>query len=175
MDVDRVSGAARRRQQRLRQFVRHERLSFATALAEFSHHTSRGQRMARAKDVKYEVNYEPRLQNPPPSQAADVQHHHTRSLVGLSRDDLRSLAASRFHWRGKPPAAQGGFQILGTPLRRVRRCCSCTSQDPGADCGNCHRFRASGCGADPGPVHSSLEWLTSLCSRSCSSSSSTRT
>ena len=48
VDVDRVSGAARRRQRRLRQFHRCERLGFAMALAEFSHHTSRGQRMARA-------------------------------------------------------------------------------------------------------------------------------
>ena len=42
-------GAARRRQRRLRQWLRHERLSVAMALAEMSHHTApRGQKMARA-------------------------------------------------------------------------------------------------------------------------------
>ena len=42
------SAAARRRQRRLRQFLRHERLSVAMALAESQHHTSRGQKTARA-------------------------------------------------------------------------------------------------------------------------------
>ena len=53
MDVDRVSGggtgsARRRRERRLRQFLRHERLSVAMALSEKKHHTSRGQRKDRA-------------------------------------------------------------------------------------------------------------------------------
>ena len=48
MDVDSVTGAMRRRQRRLRQFLRHERLSVAMALAEKLHHTSRSQRFARA-------------------------------------------------------------------------------------------------------------------------------
>ena len=44
-----ASGAARRRQRRLRQWLRHERLSVAMALAEMSHHTApRRQTMARA-------------------------------------------------------------------------------------------------------------------------------
>ena len=38
----------RRRQRRLRQWLRHERLSVAMALAESQHHTSRGQKKARA-------------------------------------------------------------------------------------------------------------------------------
>ena len=38
----------RRRQRRLRQWLRHERLSVAMALAESQHHTSRGQKTARA-------------------------------------------------------------------------------------------------------------------------------
>ena len=42
------SAADRRRQRRLRQFLRHERLSVAMALAETLHHSSRGQRFARA-------------------------------------------------------------------------------------------------------------------------------
>ena len=53
MDVDSVSGggtgsARRRRERRLRQFLRHERPSVAMALSEMKHHTSRGQRKDRA-------------------------------------------------------------------------------------------------------------------------------
>ena len=44
-----ASGAARRRQRRLRQWLRHERLSVAMVLAECTHHSApRGQKMARA-------------------------------------------------------------------------------------------------------------------------------
>ena len=44
-----VTGAAQRRKGRwLRAALRHERQSIAMALAEFTHHSSRGQRMARA-------------------------------------------------------------------------------------------------------------------------------
>ena len=44
-----ASGAARRRQRRLRQWLRHERLSVGMALAEMTHHTAlRRQTMARA-------------------------------------------------------------------------------------------------------------------------------
>ena len=52
-------------QGRLRQFFRHGSLTVALALAEFSHHTSRGQRVARAGEVEYEENYEPRLLTTP--------------------------------------------------------------------------------------------------------------
>ena len=48
MDVDSVSAGRRRRERRLRQFLRHERLSVAMALSEKKHHTSRDQRMERA-------------------------------------------------------------------------------------------------------------------------------
>ena len=44
-----AGAARRRRERRLRQFLRHERLSVAMALAEFSHHAApRGQTLARA-------------------------------------------------------------------------------------------------------------------------------
>ena len=43
MDVDSVSAARRRRERRLRQFLRCEHLSVAMALSEKKHHTSRGQ------------------------------------------------------------------------------------------------------------------------------------
>ena len=43
-----ASAAKRRRERRLRAMLRHERRSVAMALAEFTHHSSRGQRTARA-------------------------------------------------------------------------------------------------------------------------------
>ena len=46
--VDTVTAAARRLQRRLRAHVRYARMSVAMALAESTHHTSRGQRNARA-------------------------------------------------------------------------------------------------------------------------------
>ena len=51
------TGAARRRQRRLRQLLRHERLSVAMALAESQHHAApRGQSMARAGGEEREMN-----------------------------------------------------------------------------------------------------------------------
>ena len=69
-----LSAARRRRERRLRQFLRHERLSVAMALAESNHHAApRGQKMARAGGVEREENYEPRLLDPPlPQTAATV-------------------------------------------------------------------------------------------------------
>ena len=69
MDVDSaLSAAMRRRQRRLRQFLRHERLSVAMALAEKLHRTSRGQRFARAWEEGQEKHDELRRQRPPPPQ-----------------------------------------------------------------------------------------------------------
>ena len=49
MDVDSARGAARRRRERrLRQFLRHERLTVAMVLSEKKHHFSRGQRKDRS-------------------------------------------------------------------------------------------------------------------------------
>ena len=50
MDVDSASAARRRRERRLRLWLRHERMTVAMALAEKLHHTSRGQRFARARE-----------------------------------------------------------------------------------------------------------------------------
>ena len=54
----------RRRQRRLRQFLRHERLSVAMALAEKLQHTSRGQRFARAGEEGREEHDALRRQRP---------------------------------------------------------------------------------------------------------------
>ena len=52
------SGSAkRRRERRLRAMLRHERQTVAMALAEKLHHSSRGQRMARAGEEESETNY----------------------------------------------------------------------------------------------------------------------
>ena len=63
------SVAARRRQRRLKQFLRHERLSVAMALVESQHHTSRGQKMARAGEEGHEEHSASRRHKPPPPQA----------------------------------------------------------------------------------------------------------
>ena len=64
------SGAARRRQRRLRQWLRHERLSVAMALAEFSHHSApRGQKKARAGGgAREDVHGEAPDEAPPPEE-----------------------------------------------------------------------------------------------------------
>ena len=71
MDVERATGAAqRRRGRRLRAALRHEWQSIAMALAESQHHTSRGQKKARAGEEGHRNEYEaPRRQKPPPPQA----------------------------------------------------------------------------------------------------------
>ena len=58
--------ARRRRERRLRSMLRHERMTVAMALAEFSHHSSRGQRTARAGG--HEQNYTSKVWKPPTPQ-----------------------------------------------------------------------------------------------------------
>ena len=65
------SGAAqRRRQRRLRSWLRHERMTVAMALAEKLHHSTRGQRMARAGEEDLELHYTAEFRTHPPPQAA---------------------------------------------------------------------------------------------------------
>ena len=58
MDVDSASAARRRRERRLHSWLRHERMTVAMALAEKLHHTSRGQRFARAGEEGHRNEYE---------------------------------------------------------------------------------------------------------------------
>ena len=60
--------ARRRRERRLRSMLRHERMTVAMALAEFSHHSSRGQRMARAGVWGHEQYYTAKIRKPPTPQ-----------------------------------------------------------------------------------------------------------
>ena len=69
------TSAARRRQRRLRQFLRHEPLTVAMLLAERPPHRPTGLKQARSGGVEREVNYEPRLLYPPlPQVAATVSY-----------------------------------------------------------------------------------------------------
>ena len=66
--VDTATGAAmRRRQRRLRSWLRHERMTVAMTLAEFAHHTApRGPKMARVGEgVEHEQHDGLRAQKPP--------------------------------------------------------------------------------------------------------------
>ena len=67
--VDNATGAAnRRRERRLRSMLRHERMTVAMALAEFSHHSSRGQKMARAGVWGHEQINTAKFRKPPTPQ-----------------------------------------------------------------------------------------------------------
>ena len=71
MEVDSAPSAApRRRERRLRQFLRRERPTVAVALAEKLHHTSRGQKIARATEEENELNIAMGQTTPPPRAAA---------------------------------------------------------------------------------------------------------
>ena len=77
-----------------RSMLRHERMTVAIALAEFSHHSSRGQ-MARAGVWGHEQNYTAKIRKPPhPSRSSSAskkspagacQHLCLRSLAGRAR------------------------------------------------------------------------------------------
>ena len=69
-----ASGAPRKRQQRLRQWRRHERLSVAMALAEYNHHSApRRPTMARARGEESAMNNAMGLTTPL-TEAASTQH-----------------------------------------------------------------------------------------------------
>ena len=65
--VDTATAAARRRQRRLRSWLRHERMTVAMTLAEMTHHTApRGPKMARVGEgVEHEQHVGLRAQKPP--------------------------------------------------------------------------------------------------------------
>ena len=68
---DGEGAARRRRERRLRSWLRHERQSVAMALSEFKHHSSRGQRKDRAGEEGHRDKYvSPRRLKPPPPQGS---------------------------------------------------------------------------------------------------------
>ena len=71
-----ATAAARRRQRRLRQFLRHERLSVDMALAEMQHHSApRGWKKARAEEEDHELSYTATVRTHPPPQAASTVYN----------------------------------------------------------------------------------------------------
>ena len=79
-----ASAAKRRRERRLRAMLRHERTSVAMALAEFTHHSSRGQRTARAwEEVENATHDGLRAQKTPPPE----ERPGCLSDPGLQRSD----------------------------------------------------------------------------------------
>ena len=94
-----VTGAAqRRRGRRLRAAWRHEQQSIARALATFTHHSSRGQRTARAGEWGSELNYTATIRKTPTPQAAGTQYFAMdvdEVLVAGSRPDRLTEAGRR--------------------------------------------------------------------------------
>ena len=107
----------RRRQRWLRQFLRHERLSVAMALAEFTHHTApRRPTMARARGEESEVNNATGQMTPLPRRQALCTEGWT--TTGTCLPPGRHLLMRCGHCRG----------YSGTPRRTPRTSCrSCRS------------------------------------------------
>ena len=89
--VDIAAGAARRRRERrLRSWLKHERMTVAKALAEASHHTApRGQRTARAREWESELNYMVTIRRTPTPQAAGTQY------FAMDVDEVPAVVGSR--------------------------------------------------------------------------------
>ena len=98
VDVDSVSAARRRRERRLRQFLRHERLSVAMALSEKKHHTSRGQRKDRAGRWVRDVLHDQVPGAPTPAGALPAVRGRARrfpaTLSGLAAEGHRRRSSS---------------------------------------------------------------------------------
>ena len=101
-----LEAAMRRRQRRLRQFLRHEHLSVAMALAENLHHTSRGQRFARAGEEGREEHYAYDDRSPLlPSRSSSACSRKSPAVPGhpawVSRGG-HSSGSSRTSWSSLP-------------------------------------------------------------------------
>ena len=91
---DGEGAARRRRERRLRSWLKHERQSVAMALSEYKHHSSRGQRRDRAGEEGHRDKYvAPPRQKPPPPQGcrppclgeprARIQKHTVEQLADV--------------------------------------------------------------------------------------------
>ena len=96
---DTATAAARRRQRRLRSWLRHERMTVAMTLAEKLHHTSRGQKFARVgEEVVHDAHDAPREPKTPPpgvrpgSLAEPGPQRSDRTVRRSSGDSLPTLA-----------------------------------------------------------------------------------
>ena len=111
MNTDGAPSAARsRRERRLRQFLRHERLTVAMVLSDKKHHTSRGQRKDRSREEEYATHYTAKFPKTPSPQAAATVYHP------LTDDEGGELAAGV-----RPvPLAEGEAAGEGGAARRHR-------------------------------------------------------
>ena len=98
---DGEGAARRRRQRRLRSWLKHERQSVAMALAEYTHHASRGQTRARAREeVELATHFGLRAQKtPPPGERPGLllepgPQRSDRTVRRSSGDSLPTLALS---------------------------------------------------------------------------------
>ena len=118
--VAHVAGAAmRRRQRRLRQFLRHERLTVAMLLAERDHHTApRGQKKARSGEGGNETHNTAEFrETPPPPPFPNgwravlyaVRRRDSASRQGAAKSTRGPLAA------GQIPAARAGAHRVDRP------------------------------------------------------------
>ena len=122
MDVERASAAQRRRGRRLRAALRHERQSIAMALAESQHHTSRGQKKARAGEEGHRNEYEaPRRQKPPPPPAFFRLFDEEDAERGLRPACLAEPRGpqERVQLRTVEPVVVPMVQILDAPVPQV--------------------------------------------------------
>ena len=77
-----AGAARRRRERRLRQFLRHERLTVAMVLSEKKHHTSKSQRLDRTRGEEYETHLTAEFRTTPPPQAAGTQYFTLDDVPG---------------------------------------------------------------------------------------------
>ena len=91
----------RRRERRLRQFLRHERLDVAMALAETTHHSAL-RRPKQARGEESEVKYTAEFRNTPLFKTADAQFFAMDFDGSASSQPVWSAmccAASTAHWQ----------------------------------------------------------------------------
>ena len=109
-DAEDAGIAKRRRERRLRQFLRHERLTVAMLLAKIQHHAApRGQNMARSRGEESELNNATGQKTPPP---------RATSTVYFSLDDHGDALAARPTPLAEVRPQQGS---CGTPRSRSSR------------------------------------------------------
>ena len=107
--VHTATAAARRRQRRLRSWLRHERMTVAMTLAEKLHHTSRGQKLARVgEEVVHDAHDAPRgPMTPPPGERhpagarAAAKRPHRAALRRGRPADPRPARSGRVGRRGR--------------------------------------------------------------------------
>ena len=126
-----VTGAAqRRRGRRLRAARRHEQQSIEQALATFRHHSSRGQRTARAGEWGSELNYTATIRRTSTPQAAGTQYlvidvDEVPAAGGSKPDRLAPVCTTAHSARRRPG------QRLRTTLHGDRRQAQPFEEEPG--------------------------------------------